>query len=373
MKIVDTDLPQVDDYQRLFLEDTPLLDVRAPVEFNEGSFPLAENFPLINDDERRQIGIRYKEMGQDKAIELGLDLVKGEIKEQRVNDWVSFTKQYPDGVLYCFRGGMRSKISQQLIYEKTGVVYPRIKGGYKALRRYLIDQLDEAAQQINAVILGGRTGVGKTLFFERINHFIDLEGIYRHRGSVFGKRVEPQPSQIDIENELSIALLKHRNKGVNTLVFEDEAAAIGSRRIPLNLFNKMKQSPLVLLEASVEERVDIIFDEYITNALAEHQQFYGEAEGFEQWTQKLLENLDKIQRRLGGLRHKELKSIMQDAINQHRLENNPEHHKLFIRHLLVDYYDPMYDYQIAGKSERVVFKGNSDEVLGFLKQQYGII
>ena len=49
-------LPEIDDYRRLFLEDVPLLDVRAPVEFAQGAFPAAENHPLINDAERHEIG-----------------------------------------------------------------------------------------------------------------------------------------------------------------------------------------------------------------------------------------------------------------------------------------------------------------------------
>ena len=371
---VDTDieLPQIDDYQALFLGDTPLLDVRAPIEFNEGSFPLAENFPLINDDERREIGIRYKQMGQDKAIELGHELVKDEIKQQRVNDWAHFIEQHPQGVLYCFRGGMRSKISQQWIHQQTGVIYPRVKGGYKALRRYLIDQLETSAKEIQPVMLGGRTGVGKTLFFKHLNDYVDLEGIYHHRGSVFGQRVLPQPSQIDIENALSIRLLKFRYQNINTLLFEDEAANIGSRRIPVSLFSKMKQSPLVLLETSIEQRVDIIYQEYIIDELLEHQNVYGESEGFRRWSLQLLQALEKIQRRLGGQRYKMLNTIMHDAIDQQYKDGHNEYHKQWIRHLLVDYYDPMYDYQIGGKSDRIVFKGDNETVLDYLKQQYSM-
>jgi tRNA 2-selenouridine synthase len=33
-----------------------------------------------------------------------------------------------------------------------------------------------------------------------------------------------------------------------------------------------------------------------------------------------------------------------------------------IEALLVDYYDPMYNYQIQKKMNRVVFKGNAEEV-----------
>ena len=167
------DLPQTDDYRSLLLNDTALLDVRAPFEFNQGAFPFAENFPLINDLEREQIGIRYKGLGQDEAITLGHQLVQGEIKSQRVNHWQNFFKQHPHGALYCFRGGMRSKISQQWIYEKTGIIYPRVKGGYKAMRRFLIDELETSALDINPVMLGGRTGIGKTLLLKKLTQQIE--------------------------------------------------------------------------------------------------------------------------------------------------------------------------------------------------------
>ena len=316
------DLPQTDDYQFLLLNDTALLDVRAPVEFNQGAFPFAENFPLINDQEREKIGVRYKGLGQDEAIKLGHQLVQGKIKSERVNYWKNFFKQHPHGVLYCFRGGMRSKISQQWIYENTGIIYPRVKGGYKAMRRFLIDELETSALQINPVMLGGRTGIGKTLLLKKLKQQIDLEGIYHHRGSVFGKHATPQPSQIDIENKLSIELLKHRSKKYKNLVFEDEGANIGSRGIPDVLFSKMKQSPIVLLEAGIKERTDITYQEYIIEALAEHRAHFGEEAGFNTWAGQLHTSVDKIQRRLGGVRYKELKTLLTNAIESQQSTAN---------------------------------------------------
>jgi tRNA 2-selenouridine synthase len=370
------ELPQVDNYRQLFVNDTPLLDVRAPVEFAQGAFPAAKNLPLINDVERHAIGIRYKEMGQEKAIELGHELVNTEIKEQRVNDWAAFTRQHPDGVLYCFRGGMRSRISQQWIYDETGVVYPRVKGGYKALRRYLINEMEISAAEIQPIILSGRTGSGKTLLLNRIHDKIDLERIFNHRGSAFGKHVTPQPSQIDVENRLSIELLKFRknsvNKNVNKLVLEDEAVAIGSRRLPDIVAQTMRQSPLIILEAGTDERVANIYEEYITQALAEHQAMLGETSGFDTWAKGLLTALEKIQRRLGGLHYTAIKSLMEYAITMHRNSAEPEHHKAWIRSLLTEYYDPMYDYQLGRKTERVVFRGEQDDVLNHLIQQQGV-
>jgi tRNA 2-selenouridine synthase len=366
------DLPQTNDYRSLFLNNIPLLDVRAPVEFNQGAFPFAENFPLINNQEREDIGLCYKNYGQAEAIKLGHELVQGETKSERVNHWHRFFTQHPKAVLYCFRGGMRSKISQQWIYEKSGVIYPRIKGGYKAMRHFLIDELETSSQRIEPVILGGRTGSGKTLFLKKLKQQIDLEGLFHHRGSVFGKHVTPQPSQIDIENSLSIKLLKLRNKKHLKLVLEDEGSNIGSRNIPKTLFSKMKQSPLILLEASIDERINITFQEYIIESLVKHQYHYGEEQGFIAWAEQLFTAVDKIQRRLGGVRHKKLKALLSDAIQQQQSSGNAEHHKEWIKVLLVDYYDPMYDFQLSKKEDRVVFKEQQDAVLSYLQAHYQI-
>jgi len=366
------ELPQTDDYRSLLLDDIPLLDVRAPVEFEQGSFPLAENFPLINNQEREEIGIRYKNRGQEEAIQLGHELVQGDIKAQRVQHWQRFFEQYPQGVLYCFRGGMRSKISQQWIYEQTGTIYPRVKGGYKAMRRFLIDELEISSQQLKPVMLGGRTGIGKTVLLQQLDQQVDLEGIYHHRGSVFGKHVTPQPSQIDIENRLSIELLKIRNREYSQIVIEDEGTNIGSRAIPDVLFARMKQSPLILLEASIDERVDITFHEYISESLAEHQRYNGDEAGFESWADQLQTSIDKIQRRLGGVRHKELKTLLTDAIHRQLSTGDAERHKDWIRLLLVDYYDPMYDFQTEKKLDRVIFRGQKNDVLSYLKEHHNI-
>ena len=251
-------------------------------------------------------------------------------------------------------------------------MYPRVSGGYKALRRFLIDELVNSIQQIQPLILGGRTGTGKTLVLNRIKQQVDLEGIFNHRGSAFGKQATPQPSQIDIENHLAITLIKHRKQKHNKLVFEDEASNIGSRQLPRNLFDTMSKSPLILLETDITDRIENVFKEYVTDSLHQHQSLFGNEEGFEVWHQIPLIALDNIQRRLGGVRHKGLKSIMQHALEHHQATGNPDYHKEWIQTLLQDYYDPMYDYQISKKTERVIFRGDSESILEYLQQQHGL-
>ncbi|MDH5518874.1 MAG: tRNA 2-selenouridine(34) synthase MnmH [Gammaproteobacteria bacterium] len=368
-----TELPQTADYKSLFLNDIKMMDLRAPAEFSQGAFPQSDNRPLMDDEERQSVGLRYKEQGQDSAIELGHQLVSGETKAARLSDWSDFIQQHPQGVLYCFRGGLRSKITQQWIFENTGIIYPRVEGGYKALRRYLLDELDNNTNKIRPLILGGRTGSGKTILLNRLQQKIDLEGLFNHRGSVFGKHVTPQPGQIDIENNLSIALLKLANNGTQYILFEDEAPNIGSRNIPKALYAKMKQSPLLLLEESVETRTEIIFDEYIVNSLTEYRAANNRETGFRLWSEELLASLSRVQRRLGGERFKIIDQMMRDAIQTQIIADDHSQHKEWITKLLTDYYDPMYDYQLTKKNERVVFQGSSDEITEYLQREYQLI
>lgn len=366
------ELPQIDDYRSLFLNNTPMMDVRAPVEFEQGAFPHTDNLPLLNDEERRDIGIRYKESGQDEAVQLGAELVQGEVKEARVEDWSAFIKQHPDGVLYCFRGGMRSQITQQWIYDRTGIVYPRVKGGYKAMRRFLIDEMERSIEQLQPVIVGGPTGSGKTVFLQGFEQAIDLEGIYNHRGSVFGNHIVPQDTQINIENALSIAMLKYLDKGCSRVLLEDESANIGPRNLPRSLYARMQESPIVQLDTPLEQRIEITYQEYIVEDLGERQAMLGEQAGFANWADNLAYCIDKIQKRLGGARHKTIRELLSQAIQHHDSGNRDYHHAL-IENLLLEYYDPMYSHQLEKKRQRVVFKGSQDEVRDYLRETYQIV
>lgn len=363
------ELPQVEDLRNLFLAEVPLLDVRAPVEFEQGAFPHAENHPLIDDAEREQIGIEYTEMGQDAAIELGHELVRNEKKAARIAAWKAFAKRHPDGVLYCFRGGMRSKISQQWLYEETGILYPRVKGGYKAMRRFLIDELEAAAREIKPIILGGSTGIGKTVLLKQCEPMLDLERLAWHRGSAFGNHATPQPRQIAFENALSIELLKIHANGNPAFVVEDESRNVGSCAIPASIIDCIRSAPLVIIEASLDERIAITHREYIVEALDEYVALYGEEQGFERWAEYLLGSLDKIRKRLGGARHAELRKVMETAIDRHRQCGETEQHKAWIGELLSNYYDPMYDYQLSQAEKNIVFTGERDAVIDYLRHR----
>jgi tRNA 2-selenouridine synthase len=355
------------DYRALFLAGVPLLDTRAPVEFARGSFPGAINLPLMTDVERAAVGTSYKEAGQAAAIALGHSLVNGAVKEQRVAAWLAFARQHPEGYLYCFRGGLRSQISQQWLHE-AGCDYPRVSGGYKAMRQFLLQTLEEMYTAQPLLVLGGRTGCAKTTLLQRMPTAVDLEGLAHHRGSAFGKRVGGQPAQIDFENALAVAMLRQTaQQPGRALLLEDESKLIGRILMPPSLRLAMKAAPLVLLDAPLPARVEHSFRHYILDNLREWQQMAGPDDGLRAFADELRQALHNIQRRLGSERYPPLQALLELALAAHA-EGNVDLHRDWIAELLTGYYDPMYDYQLSKNAERIVFRGTAEAVAEFIAQ-----
>ncbi|WP_353662715.1 tRNA 2-selenouridine(34) synthase MnmH [Hydrogenimonas sp. SS33] len=356
-----------DDFRRIVLEGRPLIDVRAPVEFEKGAFPNAVNLPLMDDEERRLVGICYKQKGNEAAVKLGHELVSGEKKAQRVKAWCDFKRKHPDALLYCFRGGQRSQISQRWM-EEAGCDIPRLKGGYKAFRRFLIEETERSYERFSPIVLAGRTGCGKTLLLEKLPHAVDLEGLANHRGSSFGRKITPQPSQIDFENALAYDLIRKVEKGYGHLVFEDEGKNVGRLYLPLSLYRYLENAPLAVLETPMPKRVAITFEEYVLKG----QEAYAKM-GFDdplaRWSEDMHAALDRIRKRLGGERHKEASALLREATLAQRNRGDMAKHELWIEYLLKHYYDPMYDYQIARRKERIVFRGEKEAMEAWLRER----
>lgn len=360
--------PDTHHYRELFLNDAPLMDARAPIEFSKGAFPGALNLPLMNDEERHQVGICYKQHGQEAAIALGNKLVSGQIKEERLQAWAQFTQAHPDGYLYCFRGGLRSQITQTWLREEAGIRYPRVLGGYKAMRGFLLNNLEQTVSSARFQILGGMTGTGKTDVLQQLDHSLDLEGYAHHRGSSFGKHATAQPSQIDFEHHLSIAMLKKTAQGHQGFVLEDESQTIGRCSLPLNLYRGMQQWPLIWLEDSLENRITRIVRDYVQNLHAEFTQQSDPQTGFALFAEQLRQSLSRITKRLGHQRYQQLAAIMDAALQEQERSGALNGHRDWIRGLLTQYYDPMYSYQREQKADRVIFQGDADAVLNYFRR-----
>ena len=352
--------PDNDDYRALFLGDVPIMDMRAPAEFMRGAFPCATSLPLMTDDERAQVGICYKQGGQAAAIALGHELVSGDIKRDRLRAWIDFARQNPNGYLYCFRGGLRSQTVQQWLRDE-GIDYPLITGGYKAMRRFLLEELERLVSRFDLALISGKTGTGKTRAIQRIERSVDLEGLAMHRGSTFGQLPEPQPSQIDFENALTIALMKMPERNA-PVYLEDEGQLIGRLCLPDVLRLKMAQSPMLVVEEPLAQRVDVVIEDYVVDLGQRYARQFG-PEGHGLHSEKLQQDLLRIRKRLGGERHRQVSEMMANAFAAQRDNGDLSLHRDWIALLLEKYYDPMYEYQLSQRQGEQVFVGDREAVI----------
>ena len=295
----------VSDYAAALVRGAPLIDLRSPAEFRRGAFPTSVSLPLLTDDEREKIGVQYKHGGRDAAISLGNALVTGDVKAERLAAWQDVIDAHPDAMLYCWRGGLRSSTVQQWLAE-TGRHVPCIHGGYRSLRRFCIDTFEHRREWL---VVGGRTGVGKTQLVNQVPGSIDLEALANHRGSAFGKRGTPQPTPISFENALAVELLQRHS---TPTVVEDESRTIGRLAIPDGVYRGMQASPIALVESDQPARIDNIYREYVV-----------EADDPEHLQETLETSVDNIRRRLGGDRHAQVRAEMRRAFESASIMDQP--------------------------------------------------
>ncbi|CAJ0560749.1 tRNA 2-selenouridine synthase [Proteus mirabilis] len=345
--------------RRLLANETPIIDVRAPIEFNQGAMPNAINLPLMNNEERAAVGTCYKQHGSQKAVELGHQLVKGEIKAHRVAAWREACERFPSGFICCARGGMRSHIVQKWLAE-IGIDYPLIEGGYKALRQATIEMTNELVQR-PIILIGGCTGNGKTTLVRSLPEGIDLEGFAHHRGSSFGRTVEAQFAQATFENYLAVDMLK-KSPYHSRWVLEDEGRAIGANGLPESLRIQMATAHLVVVDDPFERRMARLKEEYFDRMTHDFIEAYGEEKGWQEYSDYLHHGLYAIRRRLGAQRAAELTQLLDNALAAQKISANTEVHFSWLSPLLKEYYDPMYRYQLSKKQDKIIYTGSYEEV-----------
>ena len=340
----------------LLLRDCKIIDVRAPVEFAQGALPNSVNLPILNDEERALVGSCFKNSGQQKAIELGHRIVSGANKLNKMNNWIDFINANPNTIMTCFRGGLRSRLSQEFLKDSK-IEIKIIQNGYKEVRKYFTDEINNYAESQYPILLTGNTGSGKTTTLKKVGLFypvVDLEDLAKHRGSAFGAMKEPQPAQASFENLLSIEILKRRESNPETRVlFEDESRLIGSNHLPEKFFDKLRASPVIKMNVSLEQRIENIFSDYI----------YPEEIIFD----KYMKSVAKITKKLGGLRTQELLADLVRSRTQFLQEGLLASNRVWIEKLLVWYYDPMYTFSLTNRNPKIEFEGTEPETIAYLK------
>ena len=330
------------------------IDLRSEKEFDKGTIPGSVNIPILSNDEFENVGKEYKNKGQEAAINLGLQLVKGDLKNKRIDAWKNHLNNNPGCFIFCYRGGLRSKIAQEWL-EKENIIVQRISGGYKNFRSNILDEHVNSKYDINKwMIIGGLTGSGKTALLSQFKETIDLEKIANHRGSAFGKNISPQPSQADFENELTLKYINHSHSNI---LLEDESRSIGRVTLPGTWYEKMQSSKLVVLKISTDERVNNILDEYVLQILKT-------SNNVQELLNQYLFSLEKIKKRLGDKLFKEISDLMIKAFKMDNLDS----HKKWISKLLIGYYDPMYNYKLKLRKEYIVHIGDDISCFNYLKK-----
>lgn len=361
----------------LILHRTPLIDVRAPIEFARGAAPEAVNLPLLNDHERAAVGTAYKQEGSDAAITLGHRFLSGETRQARMQAWQEFIQTHPQAHLYCFRGGLRSQSVHQVLWRERGLQVPVVAGGYKRIRSFLLDSIEKIARSENFAVLSGFTGSGKTDFLRESAcgvRVLDLERLATHRGSAFGKLGAAQPSQSDFENRLAADLLRlNANRSHSGPIWlEDESRAIGRVSQPQAIFQRLMTAPVFVIERSVAERAQYLISTYLIENynLRDGQKPDDEFEAqIDRLGRDLDANLLSIERRLGGATRQAISALVTAAITEHRRTGSFAPHEAWVIRLLETYYDPLYRKHLDSISERIVFRGEAEALAEKLRAE----
>jgi tRNA 2-selenouridine synthase len=258
--VTDVELDQID-------STSIYIDVRAPVEFEQDHIPGAVNVPLLQDHERMVVGTLYRVEGPDSATRWATEAVHSRI--------TSFLRQLTDQiddarpiVICCARGGNRSGNVVQFL-EQHGIRSRRLVGGYRSYRKRVMSMLE----QIDIAplwVLDGLTGAGKTNVLHHLkdkypDRILDLEGYAGHRSSRLGDVGLVPKSQKEFESLLAQAY-EGLDRSAPWILIEGESRKVGNREIPQSLWQQMQQAPRLDLVLNIEERAQLLVEEYRTTS-----------------------------------------------------------------------------------------------------------
>lgn len=286
--------------------------------------------PLFTDEERAIIGTLYKQQGHEAAVERGCAMLDA--------SWRGMLDAIPPSVaegdellVYCKRGGMRSSGTAWLLAQAP-VRVRVLESGYQSFRRWVREDAFQRLER-RLVVLGGRTGSGKTDVLLQLRRacgaqVLDLEGDANHRGSTFGALgLPPQPTNEMYENRLA---LQWATFAPDEPVFvEDEGAHVGRCGVPAGLWDRMRhpQAEVLRLEVSRGTRVARLVGEYGGHG-----------------TPELAACVAAMSKRLGQARASHMLAL---------LEQRPPALAEVADLLLTHYYDSMYEYQAGKRPGRV--------------------
>src|SRR5882724_1558290 len=240
-----------------------ILDARTPAEYALDHIPGAVSAPVLDDAQRAEVGTLYKQVSAFEAKKLGAALVAQNVARHIEQMFRGKDKNWRP-LVYCWRGGKRSGAMAHILRE-VGWDASTLEGGYRAYRRWVVEQFATLPLEMELIVVHGPTGSGKSRFLAALRRagaqVLDLEGLVAHRGSVLGGLPgERQPSQKWFESQLLAALEK--SDRLRAVYVEGESKKIGEIQVPEALMARMRASRCVILETDLPTRVTLLLDEY---------------------------------------------------------------------------------------------------------------
>jgi tRNA 2-selenouridine synthase len=239
-----------------------LIDARSPREYLEDHIPGAVNLPVVDDGEYAQVGTLHR-TDKHRAYVIGVAHSLRNMANA-IDEYVAHLPKSARILVYCFRGGKRSRLWFDVL-NTIGFKVERLEGGWKRYRRWVIDQLDVLPGRFSFRILCGATGVGKTRLLEALQQaggqVLDLEALACHRGSILGAIPgQAQPSQKWFESLLLQELM--RFDLARPVWAEAESRKIGARSLPEGMINALRAGVCHAVEAPMPERVKLWREDY---------------------------------------------------------------------------------------------------------------
>lgn len=340
-----------------------LIDLRSPAEFAEDHLPGALNVPLFDDLERALIGTLYARSSPADAFAAGRARTLAKIAtftheiaelsgwsvpaldlEQRVASLTSSgierlerelalapaTVTPASVVMYCWRGGLRSRAVIAFLRGLGREEVLGIEGGYRAYRRCVRARVRDW-QAPPSFVLRGLTGVGKTLVLRALAQLrpewtLDLEAMAGHRSSILGMVGLEPASQKLFESRLAARCA--RGFG-GVCVVEGESRKVGNLILPEPVWHAIDRGVGLELTAERARRVRVLLEDYLV----------GESSRAE-----LARQLPFIEARLGPRWSGELVALLETGREAQLVEL-----------LLERYYDPLYRHSESGRSYAVRF------------------
>ena len=340
-----------------------LIDLRSPAEFVEDHLPGALNVPLFDDLERALIGTLYARHSPAAAFAAGRERTLAKITPfthtlARLAGWslpvvdlercvaqltssgmerlerelerVPAPSSSDSVVMYCWRGGLRSRAVIGFLRGLGREDVLGIEGGYRAYRRCIRTRV-EAWRAPPSFVLRGLTGVGKTLVLralaeQRPEWTLDLEAMAGHRSSILGRVGLEPASQKLFESRLAERIA--RGFG-GVCVVEGESRKVGNLILPGPVWHTIDGGVGLELTADRARRVRVLLDDYLA---------------VERNRAELARQLPFIEVRLGARWSGQLVALLETGREGELVELLLEH-----------YYDPLYRHSERGRSYEARF------------------